>query len=256
MKNDDMKNISSIEDVREAIDEIDKDIINLLGKRLKYVEKASEYKKTEESVKAPDRVKKMLIQRKKWAYEKKLSMIFIEDLFKMITNYFIEKEKNKWIIKNKFEIDNLKIEKVSENELGDILNLQKSAFQSEAIKYNDFEIKPLTMTIEDVEKEYEKKVFFKAVFEDKIIGSVRGYIEDYVCYIEKLVVHPDFQNLGIAKKMIAEIENYFNTCKKYEIFTRKDSDKNIELYKKLGYQVYKEGRHLDLYDMIYLYKLR
>jgi len=196
----------------------------------------------------------MLAQRKKWGYEKGLGLIFIEDLFTRISSYFIDKERNRWIIENKFQIEKLEIEKVSEKELEDILLLQKLAFQSEAIKFDDFDIRPLTMTLKDTLEEFDEKIFFKAVIDNKIVGSIRAYVEAEVCYIEKLIVHPDFQNLGVGKKLILFTERYFSTCKRYEIFTRKGSEKNIRIYEKLGYQKYKEARHLESYEMVYLEK--
>ena len=86
----------NINDIREAIDHIDKQIIELIAKRSKYVHKAAEFKTSTETVKAKDRVLKMLITRRQWAKENNINQDFIEDLYKKIVNYFINEEMIKW----------------------------------------------------------------------------------------------------------------------------------------------------------------
>jgi len=86
-------------DIREQIDAIDYEIISLISKRAGYVHKAAEFKTDETSVKAPDRVKKMLEKRKVWAEEKSISPEFIEKMYSDMVGYFINKEMQKW--KNK-----------------------------------------------------------------------------------------------------------------------------------------------------------
>lgn len=59
--------------IRNEIDIIDKNIIDLLGARFEYVKSASKFKKNEESVKAPERFTAMLAQRRIWAEGNRLS---------------------------------------------------------------------------------------------------------------------------------------------------------------------------------------
>ena len=86
----------NINDIRGAIDSIDKEIIELIAKRSKYVHKAAEFKTSAETVKAEDRVLKMLSARRQWAKENNLNEEFIADLYKNIVNYFINEEMIKW----------------------------------------------------------------------------------------------------------------------------------------------------------------
>ena len=245
---------NNIDEVRMEIDRIDKEMINLLGERSKYVKQASKYKKTEESVKAPERLKRMMIQRKKLGFEQGLNMIFIEKFFKGITSYFIEKEKNQWLIENEFDIKKVEIFGVEKEDLKEILELQISSYQSEAINCDDFEIPPLKSNIEEMENEMKEKQIFKAVFKDKIIGSIRGYEKDNICYIEKIIVHDDYQNIGIGKKLISYIESYYKNCKNYKLFTGSKSEKNLKLYQKLGYEIYEEKKINDNYGLVFLKK--
>lgn len=120
----------------------------------------------------------------------------------------------------------------------ELLDLQKICFDSEARIYGDFEIAPLKETREELLKEMNGNVILKAEWEGRIIGSVRGSEpEKGRCYIGRLIVHPDFQNRGIGTKLMTEIEHVFRISRTYELFTGEKSEKNITLYRKLGYRI-------------------
>lgn len=50
----------TLEETRKNIDKIDNEIVKLIAERTKYVKKAAEFKKDDNDVKAPDRVKKVI----------------------------------------------------------------------------------------------------------------------------------------------------------------------------------------------------
>jgi ribosomal protein S18 acetylase RimI-like enzyme len=133
----------------------------------------------------------------------------------------------------------VKILQADINDAWKILNLQKHAFKSEAELYNDYSISPLTQTIEDIKAEFGSKTFLKAVAGEEIIGSIRFKIKDKTCLIEKLAVHPDFQNQKIGTTLLLEAEKLANGADKIELYTGQKSEKNLHLYKKLGYEVFK-----------------
>jgi ribosomal protein S18 acetylase RimI-like enzyme len=147
------------------------------------------------------------------------------------------------------------IENALISDLEEILALQKLAYLSEAEICNDFSIPPLLQTIEDIKSEYAYKTFLKAVDSGKIIGSVRANLQDGTCYIGKLIVHPDFQNRGIGTALMNSIENCFKGCKRYDLFTGKKSVKNIYLYNKLGYRIFKEEKISEKLTFVYLEKI-
>ena len=133
----------------------------------------------------------------------------------------------------------MKIEKANVEDLLEIFNLQKLAFQIQAEIYNDYTIPPLIQTYEEIQTDFLSHIYLKAMINEKIVGSVRGSKEGETCHIGRLIVHPDFQNKGIGKKLMSEIESYFKGIERYELFTGHKSEKNIYLYKKLGYKVFK-----------------
>ena len=83
-------------DIRAEIDRIDREVIALLGQRFQYVQAAAQFKTSVESVKAPERLKSMLGQRRLWAAEEGLSPGAIEKMYSDLVGYFIKEEMTKW----------------------------------------------------------------------------------------------------------------------------------------------------------------
>jgi ribosomal protein S18 acetylase RimI-like enzyme len=53
-------------------------------------------------------------------------------------------------------------------------------------------------------------------------------------------VNPEFENMGFGKLLLNAIEMEFNHSKRFELFTSSKSEKNLSLYKKQGYNEFKE----------------
>jgi ribosomal protein S18 acetylase RimI-like enzyme len=146
----------------------------------------------------------------------------------------------------------MKIERATISDAGEILVLQKLAYRSEAEIYNDFNIPPMVQTLEGIEKDFGNHFFLKALMDGKIIGSVRAYEKDGTCYVGRLIVHPDFQNQGIGKTLMDEIEKIFHTYERFELFTGDRSGRNIYLYQKLGYMIFKTSKITDQTTIVHL----
>lgn len=150
----------------------------------------------------------------------------------------------------------IKISKAITKDAGAILELQKLAYQSEAMLYNNFTISPLIQTLEDIKKQFCNHIFLKAVLFNTIIGSVRAYENRGTCYIGRLIVNPDNQNKGIGKRLMSEIEGCFSRVNRFELFTGSKSLKTISLYKKLGYRIINSEKINNDLEFVYLEKLK
>ncbi len=136
----------------------------------------------------------------------------------------------------------------------EILELQKLAFQSQAILYDYWSMPPLTQTLEDIREEFGRLVFLKATESGRIIGSVRASLDDGTCHIGRLIVHPDFQNQGIGTRLMRAIEAEFPDAQRYELFTGSRSERNIHLYEKLGYRIIRQEPVSNNVSLLYMVK--
>ncbi len=148
---------------------------------------------------------------------------------------------------------NIKVERASVFDSEEILLLQKIAYRSEAEIYNDFSIEPLVQTLEQLQQQFEDHIILKAVVDGRIVGSVRANDQNDTCLIGKLIVDPNHQNKGIGKMLMNSIEALLPKSR-YELFTGSKSEKNIALYEKLGYRVFRECLITPDFSLVYLEK--
>jgi isochorismate pyruvate lyase len=87
---------ANMPDIRAEIDQLDRQIIAVLGKRFAYIKAAAKFKTSQTSVKAPERVKAMLQQRRLWAEAEGLNPDVIEQMYQNLVNYFLEEELQRW----------------------------------------------------------------------------------------------------------------------------------------------------------------
>jgi len=88
-----VKDCKNIEDIRRAIDELDEEIITLLGKRYQYVKEIVKFKKkNEESIVAKERREAVIRSRRKLAVENGLDPDVIEELYRKLISHFIDEE--------------------------------------------------------------------------------------------------------------------------------------------------------------------
>lgn len=85
---------TNITEVRNEIDNIDKDIINLLSTRFGYVREVVKYKeKTASGVVAYGRRTAVITSRREWAEEVGINPDVIENIYNTLIDYFITEEK-------------------------------------------------------------------------------------------------------------------------------------------------------------------
>ena len=158
-------------------------------------------------------------------------------------------------MKLKDDNTNTYIVKAEKGDLSEILDLQYLAYQSEARLFDNEDIPPLKQTLVDVENEYQRGIILKALDEDNtIIGSVRAFCANGTVYIGKLMVHPSKQGQGIGTQLLLEMEKQYPK-QRYELFTSTKSEKNIALYKKLGYEIFDEKQISEELRFVYMEKV-
>jgi ech hydrogenase subunit C len=151
-------------------------------------------------------------------------------------------------------LEELTITTAFEGEAEEVLGLQRLAFRSEAEIYNDFEIAPLTQTPEELKEDFKTKVFYKALMNGSIVGSVRGYLENGTVFINRLIVNPIYQNLGIGKKLMRAIEAHFPGAARFEMATGHKSRRNIYFLQKQGYKIFMRKKISEKSERVFMEK--
>ncbi|RPH02131.1 MAG: 3-deoxy-7-phosphoheptulonate synthase [Amoebophilaceae bacterium TMED152] len=84
-KEDDKSYKHLLDEIREGIDDVDKEIVDIISKRIELVKKIGEFKKEQDlTTFQVDRWNEVFKSRMDWAKEKGLEKDFIEDLYKVI----------------------------------------------------------------------------------------------------------------------------------------------------------------------------
>ena len=78
------KDCNNISEIRDALDHIDQELIQLFSRRQAYVKEIVKFKSGDESIVASERRAQVLKQRKAWAEEKGLDPELLEEIFKLL----------------------------------------------------------------------------------------------------------------------------------------------------------------------------
>ncbi|HTA76625.1 MAG TPA: GNAT family N-acetyltransferase [bacterium] len=150
----------------------------------------------------------------------------------------------------------LQISLATENDLVEILSLQRAAYQSEAEIYRDWSIQPLTQSLEQLRKEFETKLILKATEDKKIVGSIRVHVQEGIGFIEKLITQPDEQQRGIGSALLKTAEEELKGITQFRLFTGQLSIKNLAFYEKRGYREFNREVISDNLTLVWMRKTK
>jgi len=83
---------TSLDEVRQRIDEIDRTLVSLLAKRGQLVTQAANFKKTTDDVRAPARVEQVIGKVREMASEAGASPAVVEQVYRAMISAFIAEE--------------------------------------------------------------------------------------------------------------------------------------------------------------------
>lgn len=90
------ENCENMQDIRQAIDTIDKSIVKAIAQRAGYVQAAAKFKTSEAAVRDDHRVKKVIESKKALAQQEKVSPELIEKIYRTMIDHFIAEEMKEW----------------------------------------------------------------------------------------------------------------------------------------------------------------
>ncbi|MQA96559.1 MAG: GNAT family N-acetyltransferase [Streptosporangiales bacterium] len=124
------------------------------------------------------------------------------------------------------------------DDAGPILTVQRAAYVTEAQAYGDPFISPLVESAEQIRKALADPatVAFRALLGTRLVGSVRGRVNDRTCLVGRLSVAPDLQGHGVGTVLLTALEREVaGRVDTLALFTGHQSSGNLRLYRRLGY---------------------
>jgi|HubBroStandDraft_4_1064222.scaffolds.fasta_scaffold30751_4 ribosomal protein S18 acetylase RimI-like enzyme len=138
---------------------------------------------------------------------------------------------------------NVRIEPLRDEDIGELLTVQRAAFLLDAQLYGNSFLPSLTQTLEQLRAEASdrERVFLVAKLGPRLVGSVRAVRRGRISYISRLMTAPDVEGRGIGGSLLAAIEAA--TAENTEVFalsTGTKSTANIAMYQRRGYRIVEE----------------
>jgi GNAT superfamily N-acetyltransferase len=129
------------------------------------------------------------------------------------------------------------IESATVEQAGEVLTVQRAAYLSEAQRYGDTLLPPLTQSLAEIVEDIAAGSRLVALRGSRVVGSIRGEERTGVLHVGRLAVAPDQQGFGIGTRLVRAVESLAGPgVATYALFTGADSADNVRLYEKLGYR--------------------
>ena len=135
--------------------------------------------------------------------------------------------------------DEVRIDVVDDASAGELLTVRRAAFVREAQLYDDPNIPPLTLTLDELRAVLADPavVTVGAWIGPRLVGSIRVGVDGAKATLGRLAVVPDLQGQGIGTQMMLAIPGYLpDGISEVWVFTGKDSVQNLAMYAKHGYE--------------------
>jgi isochorismate pyruvate lyase len=90
------KECVNLEEIREGIDDVDAQIVAMIGKRAEFVKEAAKFKKSEKAVRDPQRVQKVIASKKELAVQVGAPEELVQKIYTVMIDWFVEAELREW----------------------------------------------------------------------------------------------------------------------------------------------------------------
>jgi len=94
--------VKALKSIRDEIDTIDKQVVDLISKRAKLVHSTVAYKESKDEILTNDRIEEVIALIRKEAISKEISPNMLDDVYRILMDYMLEMEINEFNNKNIF----------------------------------------------------------------------------------------------------------------------------------------------------------
>lgn len=128
----------------------------------------------------------------------------------------------------------VQVRRITPEDAGEVLTVQRAAFVSEALIYGAVDMPPLTQTLDQVRAELTDNLGWVATVGGRLVGVIRAVQNEGLLLIGRIAIAPDMQGEGVGHALLAAAEDG-STAREAELFTGSLSEANIRLYEACGY---------------------
>jgi GNAT superfamily N-acetyltransferase len=130
----------------------------------------------------------------------------------------------------------INFEKAKLEDADQLLEIQRMSFKEALELYKDYDTNPMFESKEKISFKIQNHFYYKITADGEIIGGINIYKKaEHHYYINRIYIHPDFENLGIGRKAIEFVEKEQPDAYTWTLETPHKSFKNHYFYEKLGY---------------------
>jgi ech hydrogenase subunit C len=133
-------------------------------------------------------------------------------------------------------LDNVVYARAEKTDAPSLHDLRKMAAQRDAVLHHSNTLPTLRQTVKSLEEEFGTRIFVKAVVNGKIIGAVSGSPNGPMVQVYGPAVHPYFENTGVRRDLLKEIEAAFPEAKRFETSAGHKSEVLLRDLAESGYQ--------------------
>ncbi len=132
------------------------------------------------------------------------------------------------------------LEKATESDAAVLFQMQIDSFSPLLHKYKDYETNPANEPIEKTifRINNPSSNFYKMIIDSRLVGAICISQKElpYNFWISPMFIHPIYQGIGIAQKVLILIEEMFPEAQSFELATILEEERNCFLYEKMGYK--------------------
>lgn len=130
------------------------------------------------------------------------------------------------------------VERATAHDAAELLVLQRCCWVQEAVVNDTLDIPALHEDLGDVREWVGTWEAWCARREGRLVGAVRGLVEDSTWHVGRLMVAPDLAGRGLGRWLLAYVESRAPAATTaYTLFTGARSRRNLDLYRRAGYRI-------------------
>ena len=136
----------------------------------------------------------------------------------------------------------MKIEIATIDDVPELMELHDKAFFAIAAEVDWLDAPGLKESLEQAREDFSRYTTIKILSDEgKIVGSVRGRVEDGSLYIGRLMVQPECQGRGYGKILFREIQKMIPHNRVW-LFTCGEVQRVVSFYEREGFRAFNTER--------------